>query len=180
LPKRAKQPPNLEWSRCNPDVLKAVAGTLKGWPLFFCGPAGSGKSALAALMYQTCPGWNDKILWVDFAAASRAIARSWLSEQPYLGIEDKAWVRADRMLADLGRSDKWRFVVVDDIGSRRPTDAQQDAALEIVKARIGMPTVYTSNLNLGELAQVYDDRLVDRLGAGEVIDFMGKSFRTGV
>jgi DNA replication protein DnaC len=70
------------------------------------------------------------------------------------------------------------FAVLDDIGVRDATDAFRSDLHAIINARIGKPTVYTSNVPLTELADVFDQRLYDRIrDECIVVDFAGASKR---
>src|SRR5699024_9761462 len=72
------------------------------------------------------------------------------------------------------------FLVVDDIGVRDATDAFRAYVHAVVNYRTtnALPTVYTSNLAIEELAQVFDGRLYDRIrDQCAVIHFPGDSKR---
>lgn len=72
------------------------------------------------------------------------------------------------------------FVVLDDIGVRDATDGFRGDLHTIINYRCanGLPTVYTSNLPIKEMAQVFDDRLYDRIrDQCGVIHFKGESHR---
>ncbi|KAF6658918.1 DNA replication protein [Paenibacillus polymyxa] len=72
------------------------------------------------------------------------------------------------------------FVVLDDIGVRSATDAFRADLHSIVNYRVanGLPTVYTSNVAIGDLTQVFDARLADRVrDMCAVIPFIGSSKR---
>lgn len=57
------------------------------------------------------------------------------------------------------------FVVFDDIGVRNPTEAFRGDLHSIINYRVSnqLPSVYTSNIPMEELATVYDRRLADRI-----------------
>lgn len=57
------------------------------------------------------------------------------------------------------------FLVMDDIGVRGATDAFRAYLHAIINHRVtnALPTVYTSNLPIEELARVFDERLYDRV-----------------
>lgn len=57
------------------------------------------------------------------------------------------------------------FLVMDDIGVRGATEAFRSYLHAIINYRTtnGLPTVYTSNLPIEDMAQVFDDRLYDRM-----------------
>ncbi|WP_342480461.1 hypothetical protein NST07_25950 [Paenibacillus sp. FSL L8-0340] len=72
------------------------------------------------------------------------------------------------------------FAVLDDIGVRSATEAFRADLHSIVNHRVAnaLPTVYTSNVLLADLAQVFDARLADRIREQCVeISFVGESKR---
>ena len=72
------------------------------------------------------------------------------------------------------------FLVADDIGVRGATDAFRADLHDIINHRTanGKPTVYTSNIPMAELANVFDARLADRVRDMCVeITFSGESKR---
>lgn len=72
------------------------------------------------------------------------------------------------------------FVVLDDIGVRSASEAFRADLHSIVNHRVSnaLPTVYTSNVMLADLAQVFDARLADRIREQCVeIAFVGESKR---
>lgn len=72
------------------------------------------------------------------------------------------------------------FAVLDDIGVRGATDAFRSYLHAVINHRVtnALPTVYTSNLPIEELAEVFDDRLYDRIrDQAGVIHFKGGSKR---
>jgi DNA replication protein DnaC len=72
------------------------------------------------------------------------------------------------------------FVVLDDIGIRNATEAFRSYMHAIINARVTnrLPTVYTSNVPIEELAQVFDARLADRVrDQCAVVPFVGESKR---
>lgn len=72
------------------------------------------------------------------------------------------------------------FVVLDDIGVRQASDGFRGDLHTIINYRCanGLPTVYTSNLPIDEMANVFDSRLYDRMrDQCAVIHFEGASKR---
>lgn len=72
------------------------------------------------------------------------------------------------------------FAVLDDIGVRDATEAFRGDLHAIVNHRVTnrLPTVYTSNVMIDELAQVFDARLADRVrDQCAVVPFVGESKR---
>lgn len=78
---------------------------------------------------------------------------------------------------------KTPYLVVDDIGVRDATEAFRGYVHSIINARSGsgLPTVFTSNLEIGDMEKVYDDRLFDRIRDNSgVMRFLGESKRRHV
>lgn len=71
------------------------------------------------------------------------------------------------------------FVVLDDIGTATQSDVKILTTLEIINARIGRPTIITTNLDMHQIGQIYDDRIVSRLRAGVCIEMNGRDRRLG-
>jgi DNA replication protein DnaC len=115
--------------------------------------------------------------WIDAQPCLLAIATSGVELHPAFGISGNRQMQARTMLKFIG---DFPFVVFDDIGIKAASDTMNDALLEVIKARGDKPTIYTSNLSPEALANVYDDRVVDRLCSGFVLEFKGESLRTGI
>ena len=71
------------------------------------------------------------------------------------------------------------FLVVDDIGVERVSDWAKQIWYIIIDRRYSdmKPTIYTSNLSLGEIAEFYGDRIASRLSAGIVLTIDAKDYR---
>ena len=86
----------------------------------------------------------------------------------------------ERIGARIKRVQSAPFAVLDDIGVRAATEAFRAYVHAIINYRVmnNMPTVYTSNLPIEGMAEVFDDRLYDRIRdqCGE-IHFAGTSKR---
>jgi DNA replication protein DnaC len=142
-------------------------GDPSGWPLVLLGEAGSGKTSACLLMlaawgrgqsfYMTFDSWCDRI---RFAKCGELASDSGFS----IG-EPAAW-----------RDWEWAdFAVLDDIGTR---EKASDHVYEVLKRSLdrredGLPTVYTSNLKLDEIACLFDDRVASRLSAGTIVYLEG-------
>lgn len=85
-----------------------------------------------------------------------------------------------RIGATIKRTQGAPFAVIDDIGVRDATPAFRAYVHAVINHRVtnGLPTVYTSNLPIEEMAQVFDARLYDRIrDQCGVIHFAGESKR---
>src|SRR5690625_6928190 len=70
-----------------------------------------------------------------------------------------------RIGAKIKRTQDAPFAVVDDIGVRSATEAFRSYVHAVINHRVtsGLPTVYTSNLPMSDMANVFDARLYDRI-----------------
>jgi DNA replication protein DnaC len=72
------------------------------------------------------------------------------------------------------------FAVLDDLGVRDVTTAFRGDLHSVINARTtnALPTIFTSNLPIEEMAQVFDSRLYDRVrDQCAVLAFSGESKR---
>jgi len=78
--------------------------------------------------------------------------------------DDKDLIAVVHEYAD--RAGRVPFLVIDDIGIRDTTGAFRSIVYSIIDRRnsAGLPTVYTSNVPMAELATLYDERIEDRIG----------------
>lgn len=91
--------------------------------------------------------------------------------------DDAAMERIGKRIKRVQRAD---FAVLDDIGVRAASEAFRSYVHAIINHRVanGLPTVYTSNLPIKEMAEVFDERLYDRMrDQCGVISFKGESKR---
>ena len=77
--------------------------------------------------------------------------------------DDEAGMKRIRALIE--RCQRVQFLVMDDIGVRNATEAFRSYLHAIINYRCsnGLPTVYTSNLPIEDMATVFDARLYDRM-----------------
>jgi len=86
----------------------------------------------------------------------------------------------ERIGAKIKRAQDAPFAVIDDIGVRDATTAFRAYVHALINSRVtnGLPTVYTSNLPIEDMATVFDDRLYDRIrDQCGIIHFKGESRR---
>ncbi|WP_102271339.1 AAA family ATPase [Cytobacillus massiliigabonensis] len=82
--------------------------------------------------------------------------------------------------ATIKRAQQAPFAVLDDIGVRSASEAFRAYIHAIINYRTtnGLPTIYTSNLPIEDMAQVFDERLYDRMRDMCLeISFVGESKR---
>ena len=138
------------------QLLKAVHADA-AWPLYIYGNPGSGKTCIAALIYERCtrrPMWSradDFLLeYVDRGDGRKAL---------------QAKVRGTPCL------------FLDDLGVRPPTPPMLQAIFDVLEMRKGRPVVIVSNHDLRKLSEIYDERIVSRLSAGTVLEIRGQDRR---
>jgi len=85
-----------------------------------------------------------------------------------------------RIGSTIKRTQSAPFAVIDDIGVRSATEAFRAYVHAVINHRVtsGLPTVYTSNLPMSDMANVFDARLYDRIrDQCAEIHFAGESKR---
>jgi DNA replication protein DnaC len=72
---------------------------------------------------------------------------------------------ARRYYSAMERAKQAPFAVLDDIGVRQATEGFRGDLHSVINYRVtnAMPTVYTSNLPIEDMARVFDNRLYDRM-----------------
>jgi DNA replication protein DnaC len=142
-------------------------------PVFISGPVGTGKTHLAvAYLAQEIQQWGER---------SRMFIRSVnLFNRLRDTYRDHSGASATEIISDFSR---YRFLVIDDLGTERDTPLVQEALYNIIDHRAGhrLPTVITSNLELERVADHYGEfgeRLASRIaGMGETLGLVGKDRR---
>jgi DNA replication protein DnaC len=140
----------------------------KAWPLLFVGPVGTGKTCAALCLLDFVYGCRRCSTLQDFCdgliACQKGVAE-------YGGAKDtvehywRRWSKAE-------------CAVMDELGTRdRASAFQFETVKKALDTREDRPTVYISNLTVGQLEQVYDDRIASRLAGGTVIHFQGTDRR---
>jgi len=142
-------------------------------PVFISGPTGTGKTYLAvAYLVREILRWGEN---------SRVFIRSVdLFNRLRDSYRDHAGRPATEIISDFSR---YRFLVIDDLGTERDTPLVQEALYNIIDQRAGhrLPTVITSNFQLERVAEHYGEfgeRLASRIaGMGETLTLLGKDRR---
>jgi len=142
-------------------------------PVFISGPVGTGKTHLAvAYLVQEIQKWGEN---------SRVFIRSVdLFNKLRDSFRHNFGIPASEITESFSR---YRFLVIDDLGTERDTPLVQEALYAIIDHRAGhlLPTVITSNFTLARVAEHYGEfgeRLASRIaGMGETLTLLGKDRR---
>jgi DNA replication protein DnaC len=142
-------------------------------PVFISGPVGTGKTHLAvAYLVREIQKWGEN---------SRVFIRSVdLFNKLRDSFRKNFEIPASAIIESFSR---YRFLVIDDLGTERDTPLVQEALYDIIDHRAGhrLPTVITSNFTLDRVAEHYGEfgeRLASRIvGMGETMTLLGKDRR---
>ncbi len=152
------------------ERIGALARGTHPWPAVFTGKPGTGKTCTsllildamlpaARLCYVLYPELCEK---VGMAKGGRLLDGTRPVHAPELY---RRWKSA-------------HVAVLDEVGVRdRPTETQYEVLYKCLEYRPAQPTVIVTNLKLGELTALYDDRIGSRLAGGTVIDFGEEDLR---
>ena len=146
------------------------------WPLLLTGPVGSGKTCAAACVYS-CFGKLPMWYRADDLLMSMAIGRSGSVRVESLNDLNELTTTEVPYGKFVVRITNRSAVFLDDLGIRKSSDSTYQALFDLLEWRKGLPLVITSNKSLAEIATLYDDRIADRLAAGTVVKFEGRSRR---
>jgi len=142
-------------------------------PVFISGPVGTGKTHLAvAYLVWEIQKWGEN---------SRIFIRS---VDLFNKLRDSFRNNFSTPASEITESfSRYRFLVIDDLGTERDTPLVQEALYNIIDHRAGhlLPTVITSNFTLDRVAEHYGEfgeRLASRIaGMGETLTLLGKDRR---
>lgn len=165
-------------NRINPSVRQkidtAIRMGLPLWPLSFVGPAGVGKTCTALCVFDWWRQMHAGDCWYCTISQLTEV----ITDAKML----RLWLEGDRVATTI--HDVWdmycrcSLVVIDELGMRGTvSDAAYEALKGALDFREGKPLLLISNLTLGEITRVYDDRIASRMGAGTVLEMSGDDRR---
>lgn len=177
LPELRRPLPNgirAEWSKVSPSLLATVrnASRSQAWPLVLWGNVGSGKTCLSALIYAS---WNNaNVRWINAVEFARRVQT--VRKEGQIPIAGSAYTVGETSLWET-TVDTPSLLVVDDLGITDPTPSQVAIIYELIDRRRNKPMIVSTNLDLNEIEQLYDDRIASRLSAGTIIQFATRDLR---
>ncbi len=156
------------------------------WPLVVVGKAGTGKTCAGLCVCDNVRGsewWAWEEFWRFTGDVNMGRAKGIYIQGKDTG---EGW-------RELGRREDWTpkkfwkwfgglsLAVLDDVGLRgNANDMQYEAFKLALDQRANQPFIITSNLTVEGLGGVFDARIMDRLGAGTVVELNGRSMRGNV
>lgn len=150
-------------------LLKRLARGQEPWPLFLFGDVGTGKTCAALAVADRVAGetWFRTVR--EHCRELRIAGNGQLlNAAGYATSEQALW----KAVSDA------ELAVLDELGTRQAaSDAERDTVQEVIDCREGKPLIALSNLDPDALAEIYDDRVADRLTAGTVFFLDGPSRR---
>jgi DNA replication protein DnaC len=145
------------------EKIGACADGRKPWPLFLHGSAGGGKTCAALVLADRVAS----VLFYDFVVLCGFLQEAKMGRLISPGEYSDTVIRPDEYWTDWGKP---HLCVVDEIGTRDTvTDHQYETLKAAIDHRFGKPLVLISNLDLGQMSRLFDDRIASRIGAGTVV-----------
>jgi DNA replication protein DnaC len=165
--------------RMRSRIPEALAATLRDctdgrepWPLFAYGPAGVGKTCAALYLADRVIG---SVVFRDFQGLCDEAADAKLGRLMWYGTHSSTIATPEMLWTRFGA---YTLAVIDEIGTRNTvTDHAYETLKHAIDARFRLPLVLVSNLDLDELARLFDDRVASRIAAGTQVCVNGPDQR---
>lgn len=142
--------------------------------LLFSGPTGVGKTFLTGCISMELMKRGHTVLYQTAPALFNTIY-----EYRYKSANNDDWESA--VYSNILESD---LLIIDDLGTESPTGMRYSELLNIINTRLAndmrepCKTIISTNLNLRELFEYYDERIVSRLTGGfDIFRFAGDDIR---
>src|SRR5581483_6594587 len=133
--------------------------------LLLCGPAGTGKTHLAAAIARACIEIGRPIIFRRAADLFQAIRQTY----------DQGFTE-EGVLAEYAKA---RLLLLDDLGAGALTDFERRYTLEVLDRRLNstLPTIVTTNWTLPQIKEQMDERIASRLSGFTLLAFAGRDRR---
>jgi DNA replication protein DnaC len=133
--------------------------------LLLCGPAGTGKTHMAAAITRSCIEIGRPITFRRAADLFQAIRDTY----------DQGFAEAT-VLSDYAKTP---LLVLDDLGAGALSDFERRYTLEVLDRRLNamLPTIVTTNWKLSQIREQMDERIASRLSGYTVLTFAGRDRR---
>lgn len=140
------------------------------WPLTLRGTVGVGKSCAVLALCD----WVDGSVYYRASFFHHAVEEA--RQRRLCWPDGSGTYNLESFFGYLRRAP---LVVLDDLGTRAVSDPQYENVLSLLDGRPApaAPTILVTNLSLGDIGKVYDDRVCSRLVAGTVLSLTGPDLR---
>lgn len=172
----ARRPPeryrDLDPRQADPTVIDRLraACRAKKMPAYICGPVGTGKSYMAAMVYCLWPGqmvsmmsYHDLVSTAMTADKTGEVCRTTDSGQ-VIEMSRQAWWAWIGSLS---------LLVLDEVGSGSSNAWRSEILCHVLELRHQKPLILTANLSLNDLYVHCGDRVGSRIIEGSIIEMRG-------
>ena len=168
---------DADWDQVDAKLQSALVQAINSrkWPIYIFGEQGCGKTSAVAILYRAFRIRRGRPWWILLEEFVQQIMTCRTSRNRQCEIINpdtgESYFRSEVKWFEL--ISQCPFLCVDDIGLRQPSEAGYEIVFKLINARIGKPTIYTSNHDENALAKVYGKRIKSRMNAGTVIHCTG-------
>lgn len=153
-------------------IARCVAG-LSPWPLYVFGGAGTGKTRAGLYLCDRTHGTARFADYVDLCDELREAKLGELRREYAYG--DVVKISVSRLWSEWQSAE---LAVLDEIGARGSvSDCQYEAMKGAIDRRECRPLMLLANLDLGQIARLFDDRIASRCAAGTVLELAASDQR---
>jgi len=135
--------------------------------LFIHGKAGVGKTVLACSLAKDYIRQNRNVKFISYIGFIRTLQGGFIRKEDVYGLADKVALYEG-------------MLIIDDFGVSKTTEFVKDSVYGIINERemSMLPMIITSNFDLNEIANMFDERISSRIkGMCEVLNMEGKDRR---
>jgi len=149
---------------------------------FITGPAGSGKSWIAAAMVRKALLEHKRVRFIPVTKLLRCLRDSFSGNNHHSSwlYDDVDDILDGTDTEIINKLLGLNLLILDDLGAEKTTDFAKQAIYEIIDGRYQAmkDTIITSNLSLQEISARFDDRIASRIaGMGKILKLTGKDRR---
>lgn len=150
------------------------------YPIVLAGTTGAGKTMAAACLYRRIASvMNSRPMWHRCDDLLSGMAFGQINGVQVDGVDESGqWVRQTVKHSVLvNKITNTECLFLDDFCLEKPKAGMLTQMFLLLERRLGKKTVITTNKSARQIAELYDDRVRDRLTAGSSVVFKGESRR---
>lgn len=165
------------WQQVSRPLRQALVSAIqeKRFPIYLHGIQGCGKSSAMACLYRSFQGTARWILLESFVQQITRCRQDGRVEI-FSEATGESFFRTEVQWFKL--VSQAQLLCIDDIGLRPPTESAYEIVFKLINSRLGLPTIYTSNLDEEAFQKTYGMRIASRVFSGTVIQCSGHDRRT--